>query len=49
MLRILIGVARDPTSHNLWPFEILMAGALSAGAILVLSLARRLTGAGRAT
>ena len=29
--RIVIGVAIDPTSHNLWPFEILMAGAMSAG------------------
>ena len=23
-LNILVGVSRDPTSHNLWPFEILV-------------------------
>lgn len=40
VLRILAGTARDPTSHNLWPFEILYAGALSAGAMLVLALVR---------
>jgi hypothetical protein len=45
VLRIVVGVAVDPTSHNLWPFEILMAGALSAGAIGVLVVARRFTGA----
>jgi hypothetical protein len=48
VLRIAFGVALDPTSHNLWPFEILMAGAMSAGAILLLTIVRKLTGAGRA-
>jgi hypothetical protein len=47
VLRIVLGVARDPTSHNLWPFEILQAGALSVVAMAVLALARRLTGAER--
>jgi hypothetical protein len=47
VLRILVGVARDPTSHNLWPFEILQAGALSMVAMGALLVARRLSGAGR--
>ncbi len=45
--RILVGGARDPTSHNLWPFEILQVGALSVVVMGVLLLARKLTGAGR--
>lgn len=48
VLRIVVGVARDPTSHNLWPFEILMAGAMSAGVTGLLALVRKLTGAGQA-
>jgi hypothetical protein len=47
VLRIMIGVARDPTSHNLWPFEILQVGALSVVVMAVLLLARKLSGAGR--
>ena len=47
VLRIVIDTSRDPTSHNLWPFEILMAGALSAGLTVVLMIARKLTGAAR--
>jgi len=47
LLRIIVDTARDPTSHNLWPFEILLWGALSCGAMLLLGLARRLSGAGR--
>ena len=43
--RIVVDVARDPTSHNLWPFEILMFGAASVGVMLVLAFVRRLTGA----
>jgi hypothetical protein len=41
VLRILIGTAIDPTSHNLWPFEILMVGAVSLAIMLVLTIARR--------
>lgn len=26
-LNIYLDVARDPTAHNLWPFELLLAGA----------------------
>src|SRR5690606_18928 len=29
ILRIVFGVMLDPTSHNLWPFEILQVGVLS--------------------
>ncbi len=47
VLRLVVGVAADPTSHNLWPFEILQAGALSIVFMLVLFVARRLSGAGR--
>lgn len=47
VLRIIIDTSRDPTSHNLWPFEILMAGALSAGLTVVLMIARRLSSAER--
>jgi hypothetical protein len=45
ILRIIIDTARDPTSHNLWPFEILIWGSLSLAAMAVLALARRLAGA----
>jgi hypothetical protein len=37
--------ARDPTSHNLWPFEILMFGLVSLGIIFALGIARRVVGA----
>lgn len=47
VLRIMFGVARDPTSHNLWPFEILQVGALSVLVMAVLLAARKLSGAGR--
>ena len=42
VLRILIDTARDPTSHNLWPFEILMFGTLALACIGVLKVARRI-------
>lgn len=38
VLRILLGTFIDPTSHNLWPFEVVMWGALSCGAMLLLGL-----------
>jgi len=41
ILRIVIGVAADPTSHNLWPFEILQAGALAVVVLAGLAIARR--------
>jgi hypothetical protein len=43
VLRILIDTARDPTSHNLWPFEILMFGTLALVGIGVLVLIRKFT------
>ncbi len=45
VLRIAVGVAIDPTSHNLWPFETLLAGAVSVAAIVSLVVLRKLTGA----
>ncbi|MEX2205508.1 MAG: hypothetical protein WEF50_04695 [Myxococcota bacterium] len=45
-LRIVVDGTRDPTSHNLWPFEILQAGALSVVVMTALWMARRLAGAG---
>jgi len=42
VMRIVAGTSIDPTSHNLWPFEVLSAGALSAGAMAVLAIARRI-------
>lgn len=45
VVRILIDTARDPTLHNLWPFEIVMGSAGSLVFIGVLKAARRLLGA----
>ncbi|MCD6679868.1 MAG: hypothetical protein LT102_04305 [Burkholderiaceae bacterium] len=48
VLRIVLGTARDPTSHNLWPFEILLAGVASTGAVVVLVVLHRFgAGAGQ--
>ena len=38
--RIIVDTARDPTSHNLWPFEILIWGGASAVVMGVLALFR---------
>ncbi len=48
VLRIIAATAIDPTSHNLWPFEIVMWGGLSCAWILVLAVARRLFGSAQA-
>lgn len=45
VVRIVVGVAVDPTSHNLWPFEILQVGTLSIVVIGVLFAARKFSGA----
>ncbi len=42
VLRIVVGVWRDPTSHNLWPLEIVWTGGIVAFAIGVLRVVRRL-------
>jgi hypothetical protein len=47
LLRIAVDTARDPTSHNLWPFEVLQVGALSLGLMAAMRLTRRLTRADR--
>jgi len=47
VMRLVFGVARDPTSHNLWPFEILQVGALSVAIMLALFAARKISGASR--
>ncbi len=44
VLRIVIDTTRDPTSHNLWPFELLQAGAISLVLIGLLLAARWLSG-----
>jgi hypothetical protein len=44
-LRIVFDTARDPTSHNLWPFEILMFGFASVVFMAALAAVRRLAGA----
>ncbi len=35
ILRIIVEVAGDPTSHNLWPFEIVMAGMVTLPAAII--------------
>jgi len=47
VLRIVHGTLFDPTSHNLWPFEILLAGALSLVIMIVVVGVRKFTGANR--
>lgn len=47
VLRIVFGTMRDPTSHNLWPFEILQVAALSMVIMLVLLGARKFIGVDR--
>lgn len=41
ILRILVDTARDPTSHNLWPFEILTFGTVTLVCIGALKLGRK--------
>jgi hypothetical protein len=48
VLRIVFDVSRDPTSHNLWPFEIVQVGLLSLILLGGLGIARRAAGASRA-
>ena len=47
VLRIFVGVLIDPSSHNLWPFEILQTGALSVVIMMGLMVAKKFTGANR--
>jgi hypothetical protein len=41
VLRIVVETAHDPTSHNLWPFEILQYGTISLAFMATLKIARR--------
>jgi hypothetical protein len=43
ILRIVVDTGADPTSHNLWPFEVLIAGLASLAVVGALAVARRLT------
>jgi hypothetical protein len=43
-LRIVVDTTRDPTSHNLWPFEIIIYGAVAVATIGALKIARRMLG-----
>lgn len=47
VLRIVVGIAMDPSSHNLWPFELAMVGGLSSALMLLFVVVRWLVGAGR--
>lgn len=47
VLRIVIDTTRDPTSHNLWPFEIVMRGGWVCVAMLPLGLAHKFFAAKR--
>jgi len=51
MARVVTDAARDPTSHNLWPFELVIAlvvgfACAAAGAIVGVAAARLLPGLG---
>jgi hypothetical protein len=41
VLRIVVETAHDPTSHNLWPFEVLIYGTISLAFMTALKIARR--------
>jgi hypothetical protein len=41
LVRLIIGTTIDPTSHNLWPFEILIVGGLSLLIMAALTLLRK--------
>ena len=41
---IVVDVASDPTSHNLWPFEVLMAGVASLILRGCIEIGRRIVG-----
>jgi hypothetical protein len=45
--RVVVGTAVDPTSHNLWAFELGTAAFASLALITLLVIARRVVGAHR--
>ena len=44
VLRIIVGTSIDPTSHNLWPFEILMWGSVTLLILGGIAVIRRVRG-----
>jgi hypothetical protein len=40
VLRVMVDTAADPTSHNLWPFEVLQVGVVSLVLLGIVSLVR---------
>jgi len=44
-VRIVFDTRRDPTSHNLWPFEVVVGTAVALAALGLLYAARRMSGA----
>lgn len=44
-VRILVDTRRDPTSHNLWPFEIVFGTAVALAALGLLYAVQRMSGA----
>lgn len=47
LLRIIVGTSMDPTSHNLWPFEVLQAAVLSLAIMVILMIVRKFSLKGR--
>lgn len=45
VLRIVVETTRDPTSHNLWPFEVVMFSGVALVAIWLMKMVRKFTGA----
>lgn len=44
VLRIVFDTARDPTSHNLWPFEVVMFSGIALVAVWLMKMVRKFTG-----
>lgn len=44
ILQIVFGLMLDPTSHNLWPFELIFIGAICLAMIVVLKIAQMFMG-----
>jgi uncharacterized membrane protein YfcA len=50
LVRVAVETSRDPTSHNLWPFEVVIAGGIGlTGALLGVGAARLAQRLGRTT
>ena len=41
VVRIVVDTSRDPTSHNLWPIEIVLWSAVGVVALVLMVVARR--------